>query len=161
MLFESGISVDKIRSFDKDPECWKIAEIFNKPWTEDNWRFKASTVDIMEYNWTDVPAPSDGTVGNFYYTTDTSTKAIQMKDNPDTIINTSCEHLEDFTGWYNKIPIGKLVILQANDYHEIEEHVNTYNTLDEFSASAPMTTVLYEGELPLPKYKRFMKIGFR
>lgn len=161
MLFESGIKIDKIRSFDIDPTCWKIAEIFNKPWVEDDWRFKASTVDIMNFNWTENPAPSDGTIGNFYYDTDTGKKIVQMKDNPNTIINTSCEHLSDFKGWYSKIPFGKLVVLQANDYHEVEEHVNTYNTLDEFSASAPMTTVLYEGELELPKYTRFMKIGIK
>ena len=37
---------------------------------------------------------------------------------------------------------------------------NNFN-LQEFSLSAPMTTVLYEGELDLPKYKRFMKIGYK
>ena len=33
LLFENHrIKVDKIRSFDVDDSCWKIAEIFNKPW---------------------------------------------------------------------------------------------------------------------------------
>lgn len=161
MIFESGIKVNKIRSFDKDPSCWKIAETFNKSWLEDNWKFKASTVDIMEFNWTDTPAPSDGTIGNFYYNTNTGSKIIQMKDNPDTIINTSCEHIENFSEWYNLIPNGKLVILQSNDYFEVEEHINTYNTLVEFSLSSPMTETLFEGELFLPNYTRFMKIGYR
>jgi hypothetical protein len=161
MIFESGIKLDKIRSFDIDPTCASIAETFNKKWYLDNWKFKASTVDIMDFEWSSVPAPSDGTVGNFYYYTDTGKKLIQMKDRPDTIINTSCEHLLDFVGWYSLIPDGKLVILQANDYHEVEEHVNTYNTVDEFSASAPMTNLLYKGELKLEKYTRFMLIGYR
>jgi hypothetical protein len=161
MLFESGIKVEKIRSFDIDPTTADIAEVFNKPWLEDNWRFKASTVDIMNFNWTSVPAPSDGTIGNFYYNTNTVNKIIQMKDNPDTIINTSCEHIKDFSSWYNKIPTGKLVILQGNNYFEISEHVNCSSNLNEFSNKSPMTITLYEGELELPKYKRFMKIGFR
>ena len=84
-----------------------------------------------------------------------------ITDVPNTIINTSCEHLPDFVGWYSLIPKGKLVILQANDYHEVDEHVNTYNTADEFSASAPMSKLLYKGELELEKYTRFMLIGYR
>jgi hypothetical protein len=161
MLFESKIKVGKIRSFDSDPSCAKIAEVFNKPWFEDDWRFKASTVDIMDFEWTDVPAPSDGTLGNFYYMTSGTDKPIQMKDNPDTIINTSCEHIENFEEWYNNIPDGKLVILQSNDYFEIEEHVNCHKSISQFSKSAPMSETLFEGELFLPDYTRFMKIGYK
>ena len=161
MLFESKIKVSKIRSFDNDPSCAKIAEVFNKPWVEDAWRFKASTVDIMDFEWTDVPAPSDGTLGNFYYMTSGTDKPIQMKDNPDTIINTSCEHIANFDEWYNNIPDGKLVILQSNDYFEIEEHVNCHKSISQFSKSTPMNETLFEGELFLPDYTRFMKIGYK
>lgn len=153
ILFESGISIDKIRSFDIDPTTASIAETFNKLWFTNQWQFKAITQDIYDINYQSHTWQCWSDINN--------RMSYPITDNPDTIINTSCEHLEDFTGWYNKIPIGKLVILQANDYHDVEEHVNTYNTLEEFSASAPMTTVLYEGELSLPKYTRFMKIGFR
>ena len=161
MLFESNIKVDKVRSFDTDPTCAKIAEVFNKPWFEDNWRFKASTVDIMDFEWSDAPAPSDGTLGNFYYMTSGTDKPIQMKDNPDTIINTSCEHIENFAKWYDLIPDGKLVVLQSNNYYEIEEHVNCVRSIEEFAVKAPMDNILYSGELDLPKYKRFMLIGFK
>lgn len=151
MLFESGLQIGKIRSFDIDPSCVDIAKIFNKPWVMDDWKFQASTEDIYNIDY------------NLYtYRVERDDKSIcNLSDSPDTIINTSCEHLSDFKGWYNKIPVGKLVILQANDYHEVEEHVNTYNTIEEFSASALMSTVLYEGELELPKYTRFMKIGIK
>lgn len=153
MLFESKIKVDKIRSFDIDPSTVNIAEIFNKPWFVDSWKFKAIVEDInnIDYNqhtWQ-------------YWSNANNRISKPITDNPNTIINTSCEHLDDFIGWYSKIPTGKLIVLQANDYHEVEEHVNTYNTLGEFSASAPMASVLYEGELELLKYKRFMKIGYR
>jgi hypothetical protein len=161
MLFESNIKVDKIRSFDIDPNCAKIAEVFNKPWFEDNWRFKASNVDIMNFNWSEVPAPSDGTIGNFYYMTDSNSKQVQMRDNPDTIINTSCEHISNFTEWYNKIPNGKLVVLQSNNYFEVDEHVNCSVDLEDFSRQIPMSSTLYEGELQLEKYTRFMKIGYK
>jgi|AntAceMinimDraft_11_1070367.scaffolds.fasta_scaffold92448_2 hypothetical protein len=151
LMFERARSkFDKIRSFDIDHTCAPIADTMNRPWVMDGWQFKASTLDILEMDY-----PTEHTT---YRANGTSLELCEM---PDTIINTSCEHIADFVGWYNKIPVGKLVVLQANDYHEVEEHVNTYNTLEEFTASAPMTTILYEGELKLPKYTRFMKIGFR
>lgn len=151
MLFESKIKVDKIRSFDIDPSCIDIAKVFNKPWVMTDWQFQASVEDIQNINYS-----------SHHYTVSRSDGSIlTLTDTPDTIINTSCEHLQDFVGWYSKIPNGKLIIIQANNFHEVEEHVNTYNTIEEFSTSAPMTTVLYEGELELLKYKRFMKIGYK
>ena len=161
MLFESGIKVDKIRSFDIDPRCATIAETFNKKWFMNDWQFKASTIDIMDFEWSETPAPSDGSIGNFYYNTDASAKLVQMKDKPNTIINTSCEHIPNFANWYDKIPDGKLVVLQSNNYYEVEEHVNCVKDIKEFSNMARMTGPLYAGELELPKYKRFMLIGYK
>ena len=103
MLFESGIKVDKIRSFDIDESCVDIAETFNKPWVKDNWKFKSSTKDIMDINYEFERYEvirADGTT-------------CPLDDTPDTIINTSCEHIENFAEWYDKIPAGKLVILQS------------------------------------------------
>lgn len=151
MLFESGLKINKIRSFDIDPTCIDIAKVFNKPWVMQDWKFQNSTEDIMNINYSI----------HTYNVFRSNASQISLTDSPNTIINTSCEHLTDFIGWYSKIPTGKLVVIQANDFHEVEEHVNTYGTIEEFSASAPMTTVLYEGELELSKYKRFMKIGYR
>ena len=153
MLFESGIKVEKIRSFDIDTTTVDIAETFNKPWFTDQWRYKAlinniHDIDYKEHTWQ-------------YWSNANSRMSYPITDTPNTVINTSCEHIENYAEWYNKIPKGKLIIIQANDYHEVEEHVNTYNTIEEFSVSAPMSSTLYEGELELPKYKRFMKIGYR
>jgi hypothetical protein len=161
MLFESGIKIDKIRSFDIDANCANIAETFNKKWFMDDWRFKASTVDIMDFEWSEKPAPSDGTIGNFYYMTEAKGKQVQMKDCPDTIINTSCEHISNFETWYDKIPDGKLVVLQSNDYVDVEEHVNIHTSLESFVLQTPMKTELFSGELKLPKYMRYMRIGFK
>ena len=151
MLFESTINVDKIRSFDIDPSCRSIAETFNKPWVKDNWQFKSSTKDIMDINYefeSYEVIRADGT-------------ACPLDDTPDTIINTSCEHIENFEEWYAKIPSGKLVILQSNNFFEVEEHINCATDLDDFSKMAPMEHVYYKGELELEKYTRYMKIGYK
>jgi len=51
MLFESKkVHLDKIRSFDIDESCWRIAESINKPWVMDEWKFKATTQDIHKIN---------------------------------------------------------------------------------------------------------------
>ena len=153
MLFESKIKVDKIRSFDIDPTCVDIAEVFNKPWFVDQWRFKSVTQDIMDINYNEHTWQ--------YWSTANNRMSYPITDMPDTIINTSCEHIPNFEEWYAKIPDGKLVILQSNNYYEVDEHVNCVSSIEEFSTSAPMTTVLYNGELELPKYKRFMLIGYK
>jgi hypothetical protein len=80
---------------------------------------------------------------------------------PNAIINTSCEHIDKFDLWYKSIPQGTIVALQTNDYFEITEHVNCMNSLDEFAFNTPMSRVIYEGELALPKYNRFMRIGIK
>ena len=160
MIFESDIKVDRIHSFDIDPSCQQIAETFNNPWYLDEWRFKASTGDIRNFNYTTKPAPSDGSVGNYYFKTTVGEREIETRLKPDTFINTSTEHIVDFISWYRKnIPFDSLVIVQGNNYHDLEEHVNTHESLQSFSDQCYMRTVLYEGELKLPEYTRYMKIG--
>lgn len=161
MLFESKqIDVERIHSFDLDPSCQQIAETFNKPWYLDNWRFKASTGDIRDFNYTTVPAPSDGSVGNYYFKTNVNDREIETRLKPNTFINTSTEHIANFDDWYrNNIPFGSLVIVQGNNYHDLEEHVNTHESLRSFSDQCYMRKVMFEGELKLPEYTRYMKIG--
>ena len=151
MLFESKVKVDKIRSFDIDPSCRSIAETFNKPWVKDNWQFKSSTKDIMDINYKSESYEvirADGT-------------ACTLDDTPDTIINTSCEHISNFTEWYSKIPNGKLVVLQSNNFFEVEEHVNCSIDIDDFSRQTPLKSVLYSNSLELEKYTRYMRIGYK
>lgn len=157
MLFESDLNknITNIRSFDIDPSCAEIAEVFNFPWLLEDYKFKASTVDIMDFHFTQKK-------GAFYYKTlRNNGEECELHDKPDTIINTSCEHIENFTEWYAKIPDGRLVILQNNNFFEIAEHVNCVNSCGEFADIAPMTTLLYEGQLPLEKYTRYMRIGYK
>lgn len=149
-LFESNVKLDKIRSFDIDTSCASIAETFNRSMTMDGWQFKASTLDIetMDYPTTHTTFRSNGT-------------SLEITEMPNTIINTSCEHIINFDKWYNNIPVGTLVILQTNNYFDLPEHVNCCVDLDDFSRMTSMNEVLYQGELKLPKYTRYMRIGIK
>ena len=153
MLFQSKCNIDKIRSFDIDESCLQIADTINRNQVKEDWKFKSITQDIMDidYNKHEWQIWSNTNNRMNYPITDT----------PNTIINTSCEHIENFDEWYAKIPSGKLVILQSNNFFEVDEHVNCVNDINEFKRMSPMNTVLYSGELQLPKYYRFMLIGYR
>jgi len=150
MLFESGIRVNKIRSFDIDDSCRTIAEIFNKPWVKNDWKFKSCTQDIHDINFKQ----------HTYQVQRSDNSICDLVDTPDTIINTSCEHIENFSEWFHKIPKGKLICLQSNDYVSLEEHVNCVKDSVHFAEIAPLSKVLFTGELPLEKYTRFMRIGY-
>lgn len=151
MIFENDLDVKKIRSFDLDNNCWKIAEIFNKPWVMKDWQFKSCTQDIHDINYST----------HVYNVYRSNGSTCELTDSPDTVINTSCEHIENFKSWYEKIPSGKIVILQTNNYFDLPEHINCSKTIDDFADQTPMTEVLYSGELFLEKYSRFMRIGIK
>jgi len=151
MMFERNFNITKIRSFDIDESCREIAEIFNKPWVMQDWKFKASTQDIHDIDYSN----------HVYHVYRSDGSQCELTDSPDTVINTSCEHIINFEKWYSKIPTGKLVILQTNNYFEIPEHINCSKSLEQFASQTPMTTILYEGELFLDKYLRFMRIGIK
>jgi hypothetical protein len=150
MLFESSCKLDKIRSFDIDPLCSIIADTINRSNVLDKWRFKASTFDIHEITY-----PLNYKTHRFDNT------VVDLIDNPDTIINTSCEHIKDFNIWYNKIPVGKIVVLQTNNYFDIDDHINCSTSLEDFTHQTPLSVELYSGELHLTKYTRFMRIGIK
>jgi hypothetical protein len=150
LLFENRVKLERIRSFDIDESCAKIADTVNRPWVMDGWKFKASTLDIlnMQYPTTYTTVRANGTTA-------------ELTEMPTTIINTSCEHIKEFDKWYEAIPFGTIVILQSNNYYEISDHVNCVSDLQEFELQAPMTTVLYSGEKQLSKYIRYMIIGIK
>jgi len=151
MFQERKLKFQKFRNFDIDPSAIQISEIWNKDLVNDDWKFKGTVADIHEIDYENYEfetLKSDGTL-------------IKIVDQPHTIINTSCEHIKDFDKWYAKLPVNKLIVLQSNDYFSIAEHVNCSKDLQEFSESAPMERVLYEGQLELGEYRRFMKIGYK
>jgi hypothetical protein len=149
-LFESPLKLDKIRSFDIDNSCAPIADTFNRSWVINGWKFKATTMNILDINY-----PFN------YKTKKYDNSEEELTEYPDTIINTSCEHIGDFKIWYENIPKETLIILQSNNFFKIEEHVNCVTDIEHFKNTAPMTHILYEGLLELDNYTRFMLIGYK
>ena len=104
MLFLKFEIIPRIRSFDIDKKCEKIADQMNKTYSSQDWRFKAITEDIHDINFEKHSWQCWSNKNN--------RMSRPLTDIPTTIINTSCEH----TGpeWFNNIPKGKLVILQSD-----------------------------------------------
>jgi len=129
MIFQSKIPARYIASVDIDPLCQHVATMMNKIEEQDG-RFKAITGDMCT-------VPIHG----------------------DIIINTSCEHItqEQYNTWLERMPINSLLVLQSNNY-KIAEHIRIADSVDEFAEQSKIQ-VLWQGELQLQLYKRFMIIG--
>lgn len=80
---------------------------------------------------------------------------------PPIVVNTICEHLPDVPGWWRLIPAGTLVAMQSNNYAACPDHVNWVPGVAAMKAQTPLSTVLFEGELPTSVLDRFMLIGRR
>ena len=139
----------KYRSFDLDSSCAPIAETVNKSMVLDNWKFKATTEDMHNINYH----------SHCYETLKSDGSGVRLIETPDLVINTSCEHIESYSDWYDKIPAGTFVILQSNNYFDELTHINCSKNLDDFQQTSPMTEVLYAGGKPFPLYNRYMLIG--
>jgi hypothetical protein len=152
LMAESSLRFSKIRSFDIDPTCEAIADQLNTDSVIAEWRFKAVTHDMFDIDYV-----------CHRYQMPVSRKETSLQiDRCDTVINTSCDHIANFSRWWSMIPAGKLVVLQNNDFVAGgSDHVNTVTDLDAFRAQAPMATILMQGQLPLMKYNRFMLIGLK
>ena len=81
----------------------------------------------------------------------------------DVIINTSCEHMEpDEIRMMVKLKReDAIVCFQGNNYHRIQSHINTHNSLEEFVESLDLKQVLFKDSMPAPggEYDRYMVIG--
>lgn len=80
-------------------------------------------------------------------------------DDFDIIINTSSEHIPDIAAWAEKIPEGKMVIVQNNNFEEGEGHVSCVRNSVELRTKLGLKEVLFEGTIEFPQYRRFMLIG--
>ncbi len=144
LMFENGF--DSIVSVDIDDGCETVAKRINK-WHFDKSKFQAMTKDIFAIDYNNI---------------ETSFKFIEhIQLKPDIIVNTSCEHIDNFNEWYDKIPEGQLMLLQSNDFFDCDEHVNCVNSTAEFREQTPMTKRLFSGALPLEKYTRYMVVGYK
>ena len=154
ILFERN-KVVNIRSFDIDASCSLPAETLNRSYTQNDWQFKASAMDVNNLIYT----------GEFMYETlkYNGDKEMITDGAPTCVINTSCEHIVDFDKWWAGIPKGMLVIMQNNDFDdEDHEHAeDTVTSLEEFSKRLNVSETLYEGTLALEEYNRYMVIGIK
>jgi hypothetical protein len=139
-----------IRSFDIDKTCKYIADRINRSSLRDNWKFQAITKDIFEINF------SGDTHKLWSYG---KKKWFVSTIEPDTIINTSCEHTT--SNWYVGVPKDKIIILQSNNFIEPSEHINCVHSMDEFIDMYKMKKILFQGEKKLEKYTRYMLIGIK
>ena len=132
MLFNSNIGIKHITSIDIDPTCKEIATTINKKY-EMEGKFKAITADMCNYEYT---------------------------EHADIIINTSCEHITQpaYDKWLENTPKGCKIVLQSNNYFELDEHINCSNSIEDFENKSGLK-ISSSAELELPKYTRFMIIG--
>jgi hypothetical protein len=85
---------------------------------------------------------------------------VNLRSDADIVINTSCEHItqDEYDLWLSGMPHNSLIVLQSNNY-VIPEHVRSAKSLEEFKEQSQLNTILFEGEIPLPLYNRYMLIG--
>ena len=148
LLSDSRFDLGHIYSVDLDPDCLPVAETLNQRHLWDG-RFSAVTRDMMTLDFKQDLLPTAQSGG----------ESTPLRVRPDLIVNTSCEHIEDFQCWYQRVPSKTLLVLQSNDYFSCDEHVNCVAGLDDFRHQAPMRQLGFAGALPLKRYTRFMLIG--
>ena len=148
LLADDKAEVDRVVSFDLDPDCEEVARALNHRHVRAR-RFFAVTRDMenLDYLTDRVPRSDDADA--------------PLSVCADLVVNTSCEHLDDFCGWYRGVPRGTLMVLQSNDFFSCEEHVNCVPDLETFQRQAPMDPLLSASSLALKRYTRFMLIGRR
>lgn len=159
LMFER-IDVKNIYSFDIDPSTDNPADTLNKEYIMDNMRFKSFVNDVRELKYESQTLP----VNHYKYsdaTTFEKTSTMHEIAAPTCIINTSCEHIEDFDVWFSSIPKGTLVIMQNNNFveHDDDTVVNTIGHEDAWSDKLNLSEVIFKGTLNLEKYDRYMVIG--
>lgn len=132
LLFNSNIDIKHITSIDIDPICEKVAKTINRRQDLES-RFSAITADMCSYHY-----------------------------DADIVINTSCEHItqEQYNQWLENVPKKSLVVIQSNDYRDLQEHVNCVDTLQELEQKSNLK-IMFSDKLALQKYNRFMVIGYK
>jgi len=79
------------------------------------------------------------------------------------VVCTSCEHLEQtiIDDMIDKCLPGTLIVLQSNNYRDIEDHINCFDNVDEFEKSLKLNEVFFKDTLSFEKYDRYMVIGVK
>lgn len=135
--------INRIHCVDYDPKVKRIANrLFRKI---DNENLKNGVLTLIKHWERDI--------------VDMPEKELK---NSEILINTSCEHLNQQTIYdiIDKTDRGTLIVLQSNNYHKIQEHINTVKDLQEFVSQYQSRLINIEmHEKDFLEYKRFMIIG--
>ena len=132
--------INNIDCFDFDPKAKSVAKKLWKKIDADNLKNgKLTYVKFIEQDINDI-----------------------KQFNYPVVILTSCEHLnqKDIDSIISKINEHTLIVLQSNNYKEINEHINCVDTKEDFAnqyVSKLRNMKIYEKDFI--KYKRFMVIG--
>jgi hypothetical protein len=152
-LDAAGITFEKARIVDLDPNACLVSDtIFNLDKLT-NFKVKSVNSSIDDLNIT-----STGITCNIKSMQSSYDEKLETQ----LIINSSSEHMTD--DWFFKLKFKELtcdpiVVIQSNNLFDIPEHVNCVHSVEHMKKKFPMREILYEGELQLKGYKRFMLIG--
>lgn len=131
LLGRERVKVKKICCFDIDKGANKIAaKILN------HWPFQNIQIEIHNQDCQDITSHSS------YY----------ENSKPDIIINTSCEHMQNFK-WWEQIPKGTMFALQSTNMVHAT-HINCVSSLDEFK------NLIQPSHLFVAEEKKFSYPGF-
>ena len=131
ILFNSNLSIQYITSVDIDPVCEDIAKTVNRRYLDQN-KFTAITADMTEVT----------------------------DESADVVINTSCEHItqEQYDKWLSNQPNDATIVLQSNNYFNLDEHIRCSTDLEDFVRMSNINPYLRK-TLETLKYDRYMLIG--
>lgn len=135
-----GVAIERVRSFDIDPAVETPANLLCENWVWREWMFRAFTADC---------------------------NALKPGENheygppPTIVINTSVEHFAENT-WFENIPAGTIVALQAADFdhHGASAPIRSEA---ELRAAYPLAEEWFSGAMTFDygswSFQRFMAIG--
>lgn len=163
--FLNEIKYKKLRIFDMDSEACKISDTVINSRLIENFRVKSvemelpnkdSSIENQDMTWV--------TRTGFEYFVQNYGSGTMFKEKtmPDLIINTSAEHMSSI--WFDKLinrpqTSDPIIAIQSNNLFHVPEHDNCVHSIDHMKRKFPMKEILFEGELQLKGYKRFMLIG--
>ena len=153
-MLAQRLTFDRVRIVELDSDACRHSDQIVNIHNIENFRVKSIVADINQlvlhkngYEWQ---------VDNF------KDNSYTEKFLPDLVINTSAEHMTE--KWFHQlrfksIDSNPVVAIQTNSLFDVEEHVNCVHSLSHMKKKFPFSEILYEGELQLKGYKRFMLIG--
>lgn len=134
ILSRKKLTIEKITSYDIDPQCQDIADMINENWVWQNWTFKAYTQDCNK-----------------------------LITDADLIINTSTEHFQSLD-WYNNISKGTFIALQGNNMPHDDHKVTCNSLeefCEQFSISHVLYKGQLDFKYETWGFSRYMLIGMK